>query len=322
MSPIQKVLIANRGEIAMRVLRACRELGLRTVAVFTEADRRARHGLEADESYLIDHYLAMDEIVAVACQAGAHAVHPGYGFLAENAPFARACQAAGLVWIGPHPEAIAQMGSKTEARRVAKAAGLPIVPGTTEGVTDPAVAVAFGNAVGWPIAVKAAAGGGGRGFAVANGPSDVADALARASREGERYFASGEVYLEKYLPEPRHIEVQVLADKHGHALHFGERECSVQRRHQKLIEECPSPAIDAATRADMGAAALRLCQAVQYDSAGTVEFLFSQGRFYFLEMNTRIQVEHPVSETITGIDLVQEQFRIARGEKLRFSQGD
>ncbi len=314
---MHKILIANRGEIALRVLRACRELAISVAAVFTEPDRFARHAAEADESYLVSSYLAADEIVAIAREAGADAVHPGYGFLAENADFARSCQAAGLVWIGPCPDAIEQMGSKTQARRVAEAAGVPIVPGTTEPLLDPLVAVAFGDRVGWPIAIKAAAGGGGRGFAVAEGPGLVEEAMERARREGERYFASGEIYLEKYLPRPRHIEVQLLADKHGAAIHLGERECSIQRRHQKLIEECPSVAIDAATRHAMGEAAVQLARAVGYDSAGTVEFLFSEGKFFFLEMNTRIQVEHTITEAVYGVDLVKEQIQIAAGARLR-----
>lgn len=317
--PLRRVLVANRGEIALRIIRACQELGLETVAIYTEVDRTSRHVMLADQAFNLgpDGYLLRPKILEIAERAGANAIHPGYGFLAENAAFAQACVERGLIWIGPHPEAITKMGIKTEARRVAAAAGLPIVPGTSEACTDPAVAIAFGNEYGWPLAIKAAAGGGGKGFVVVRDASEVEAALAKARREGEAYFASGEVYLEKYLPEPRHIEIQILGDKHGGALHLGERECSIQRRHQKLIEECPSPAITPEIRAEMGAAAIKLALAVGYDSAGTVEFLFSEGKFYFLEMNTRIQVEHTVTEMVYRCDLVKEQIRIAAGAPLR-----
>ncbi|MBI6545226.1 MAG: biotin/lipoyl-binding protein [Cyanobacteria bacterium NC_groundwater_1444_Ag_S-0.65um_54_12] len=316
---MQKVLIANRGEIALRVIRACQELGLQTVAVYTEADRAARHLTLADQAYNLgsDGYLAIHKLLDTAAKTGADAIHPGYGFLAESVTFAEACLTRGLTWIGPNPRAIALMGSKIEARRTAKAAGVPIVPGTMEDCCDPAAAMDFANEFGWPLAVKAAAGGGGKGFVVVNRPDEIVAALAKARREGEAYFASGTVYLEKYLPSPRHIEIQILADKHGKVVHLGERECSIQRRHQKLVEECPSPVIDAVLREEMGNAAICLAQAVAYDSAGTVEFLFSEGRFYFLEMNTRIQVEHTITELVYGCDLVKEQIRSAAGEPLR-----
>ena len=314
---LSKVLIANRGEIALRVIRACQELGIPTVAVYTDPDRESRHVRLADQAFhLPTSYLDIPGLVSIALEAGADAIHPGYGFLAESPDFARACEAAGLTWIGPKPEAIALMGSKTVSRRVAKQAGVPIVPGTTEAVTDPAAVVAFGHEHGWPVAIKAAAGGGGRGLVVVNGPEDAEAALAKAIREGESYFGNGEVYMERYLGRPRHIEVQILADKHGTVIHLGERECSIQRRHQKLIEEAPSVALTPELRQAMGDTAVRMAQAVGYDSAGTCEFLFQDGDFYFLEMNTRIQVEHTVTEMVYGVDLVKEQIRIAAGGRV------
>ncbi len=309
-----KVLIANRGEIALRVIRACQELGVATAAVYTAPDQEARHVRLADQAFHLDtSYLDQEALIAIAKRAGADAVHPGYGFLAESPDFARACQNAGLTWIGPHAEAIALMGSKTVSRRLAQKAGVPIVPGTTEPVTEAAAVMTFGDEHGWPIAIKAAAGGGGRGLVVVNGPAEAEAALAKAIREGESYFGNGEVYMERYLGQPRHIEVQILADKHGTVIHLGERECSIQRRHQKLVEEAPSVALTPEMRRDMGDTAVRMAQAVGYDSAGTCEFLFQDGAFYFLEMNTRIQVEHTVTEMVYGVDLVKEQIRIAAG---------
>jgi acetyl-CoA/propionyl-CoA carboxylase, biotin carboxylase, biotin carboxyl carrier protein len=320
------VLIANRGEIALRVMRACKELGLRTVAVYSEADRDAEHVRYADAAYLVgpapaaQSYLQIEKLIAVARESGAGAVHPGYGFLAENAGFARACASAGLVFIGPPADAMDRMGGKVAARREAEAAGVPIVPGTMHPVESPGEVLALGHQFGFPIAIKAVGGGGGRGFRVVLTPGDVQHAFESARREAEIGFGNPQVYVEKYLTDPRHIEIQVLADAHGNVIHLGERECSIQRRHQKLVEECPSPAISAATRAEMGAAAVALTRSVGYVSAGTLEFMFQDGRFYFLEMNTRIQVEHTVTEMVTGIDLVRAQIRIARGEPLWITQ--
>jgi acetyl-CoA/propionyl-CoA carboxylase biotin carboxyl carrier protein len=311
---LSKLLIANRGEIALRVIRACQELGVATVAVYTAPDQESRYVRMADQAFQLETtYLDIPALLEIAQRAGCDAVHPGYGFLAESPDFARACQAAGLTWVGPNPEAIALMGSKTVSRRVAKEAGVPIVPGTTEPVTDPAAVRAFGDSHGWPVAIKAAAGGGGRGLVLANSPDEAEAALAKAIREGESYFGNGEVYMERYLGRPRHIEVQILADRHGKVIHLGERECSIQRRHQKLVEEAPSMALTPELRRAMGDTAVRMAEAVGYDSAGTCEFLFQDGEFYFLEMNTRIQVEHTVTELVYGVDLVKEQIRIAAG---------
>jgi acetyl-CoA/propionyl-CoA carboxylase biotin carboxyl carrier protein len=327
-----KVLIANRGEISVRIARALRELGVTSVAVYSEADREAMHTEVADEAYYVgpapatESYLNVDRLIEVAIQSGAEAVHPGYGFLAESAPFARAVEEAGLVWIGPHPGAIEAMGSKVESRRIMAKAGVPMVPGTESSIGSAKQVRLFGEEHGFPVAVKASAGGGGKGFAVATEASEVEAAFGRASREGEAYFGDGTVYVEKYLPAPRHVEIQVIRDRQGNAVHLGERDCSVQRRHQKLVEECPSPAIDPAMREEMGAAALAAAEAVSYDNVGTVEFLVQRGEatgeFYFLEMNTRIQVEHPVTEEVTGVDIVKTGIRIAAGEPLTFSQED
>jgi acetyl-CoA/propionyl-CoA carboxylase biotin carboxyl carrier protein len=327
-----KVLIANRGEISVRVARACREMGVRSVAVYSDVDRGALHTVVADEAYHVgptpaaESYLNIEKLIEVARRSGAEAVHPGYGFLAESATFARAVTEAGLVWIGPHPDAIVAMGSKVESRRIMAKAGVPITPGTEKPVDSPDAVLEFAAEHGYPVAVKASAGGGGKGFAVAHDKTQAEAAYSRASREGEAYFGDGSVYLEKYLPAPRHIEIQVFRDKHGNGVHLGERDCSIQRRHQKLVEECPSPALDPGTRGAMGRAAVAAADAVGYDSAGTVEFLLQKGEagdeFFFLEMNTRVQVEHPVTEEVTGIDIVQTGIRIAAGEPMPFSQKD
>ena len=320
----RKVLVANRGEIALRVMRSCKELGIPTVAVYGPGEQDAPHVRYASEAFRIPSerplpYLDIPALIGVAEQAGADAVHPGYGFLAENPEFARDCAAAGITFVGPSPGAIAAMGDKVEARRVAAEAGVPMVPGTEEPV-DLDEAGAFAENVGFPVAIKAAAGGGGRGFRVAWSAGDLEAAFRGASGEAERYFGDGRVYVERYLDHPHHVEIQVFADHHGHTVSLGERDCSVQRRHQKLVEESPSPAIDAAIRRRMGDTAVTLARAVGYANAGTVEFLFQDGEFYFLEMNTRIQVEHPVTELVTGIDLVAEQLRVAAGLPLSFGQ--
>lgn len=320
----EKVLVANRGEIALRVMRACHELGIATVAVYGEGELDAPHVRYATEAFRIPSeqplaYLDIPALIAVARQSGANAIHPGYGFLAENADFARACLDAGITFIGPSPEAIAAMGDKVAARKVALAAGAPLVPGSAEPV-DAEGARAFGEEVGYPIALKAAAGGGGRGFRVAWSAGEVDDAFQGAAGEAKRYFADDRVYVERYLDHPRHIEIQIFADQHGHFAAVGERDCSIQRRHQKLIEESPSPAIDVETRVRMQTTAVELAEAVDYVGAGTVEFLYQDGEYFFLEMNTRIQVEHPVTEMISGIDLVSEQIRVAAGAELSFGE--
>jgi len=324
-----KVLIANRGEIAIRVMRTLEEMGIASVAVYSEPDRDAPHVRRADEAYLLgpgpaaESYLVVEKILEVAKEAGAEAIHPGYGFLAENAAFARACDEAGIVFIGPPADAIDAMGSKTKARELMKEAGVPIVPGTTDPVKDVAAAKkVIDKEIGYPIAVKAAGGGGGKGFRVAESEEELEKAFEGAAREGEKFFSDPTVYLERYLPDPRHVEVQVLADSHGNVVHLFERDCSVQRRHQKLIEESPAPAVDPELRERIGKIGTEAAMAVGYRSAGTIEGLLQDGEYFFLEMNTRVQVEHCVTEMVTGIDIVREQVKIAAGEKLQFGQDD
>jgi acetyl-CoA/propionyl-CoA carboxylase biotin carboxyl carrier protein len=326
-----KVLVANRGEIAVRIMRALEELGLASVAVYSEADRDAPHVMRAGEAYLLgpaapaDSYLNIERIIAVAHSSGAQAIHPGYGFLAESPAFAARCEAEGIVFIGPPPAAIEAMGTKTRARETMSAAGVPIVPGTTAPVeTVVAAREIIADEIGYPVAVKAAAGGGGKGLRVARGDAELADAFEGAAREGRSFFGDGAVYLERYLPDPRHIEVQVLADAHGAVVHLGERDCSVQRRHQKLVEESPAPPwiVDAALRERIGTIATRAARAVGYRGAGTVEGLLSDGDYRFLEMNTRLQVEHGVTELTTGVDIVKTGILIAAGEPLPFTQAD
>src|SRR5437660_1107648 len=324
-----KVLVANRGEIAIRVFRTLEELGIGTVAVYSETDRDAPHARRADEAYLVgpgpanQSYLVVDKIIEAAKKSGAEAIHPGYGFLAENAAFARSCDEAGLVFIGPPADAIDAMGSKTRARELMKEAGVPIVPGTTDPVdTVEDAARIVDEAIGYPVAIKAAGGGGGKGFRVAMSADELEKAFEGAAREGEKFFSDPTVYIERYLPDPRHVEVQVLADSKGNVIHLGERDCSVQRRHQKLIEESPAPAVDPELRERIGRIGTEAARAVGYRSAGTVEGLLADGEYFFLEMNTRVQVEHCVTEMTTGIDIVREQIRIAAGEELSIAQDD
>jgi acetyl-CoA/propionyl-CoA carboxylase, biotin carboxylase, biotin carboxyl carrier protein len=324
-----KVLVANRGEIAVRVFRTLRELGIGTVAVYSEADRGSVHAGAADEAYLLgpgppaESYLNQERLLDAAKRAGVEAVHPGYGFLAENASFARACEDAGLVWIGPPPEAIEVMGSKTAARERMQAAGVPIVPGTTDPITSADEVRRIADKIGWPVAIKAAAGGGGKGLKVVTDAGEAERAFESARREGEAYFSDPTVYVERYIEDPRHVEVQVLADAHGNVVHLGERDCTIQRRHQKLVEETPSPAVDAALRERIGRIAVDAARAVGYRSAGTIEGLLDRdGNYYFLEMNTRIQVEHTVTELCYGVDLVREQILVAAGKPLSFGQDE
>jgi acetyl-CoA/propionyl-CoA/long-chain acyl-CoA carboxylase, biotin carboxylase, biotin carboxyl carrier protein len=321
-----KVLVANRGEIAVRVMRTLKEMGIGAVGVYSEADRDAAHVRDADESYLLgppapaESYLNVGRILEVASKTGAEAIHPGYGFLAENAPFATACEEAGVVFIGPPAAAIEAMGWKTRARELMTEAGVPIVPGTTTPAESVAEAMEQAKEIGYPIACKAAGGGGGKGFRVATSEEELADAFEGASREGQKFFSDPAVYLERYLDDPRHVEVQVLADSQGNVIHLGERDCSIQRRHQKLIEEAPAPHVDAEMRERIGGIATDAAAAVGYRSAGTVEGLQVGEDYFFLEMNTRVQVEHCVTEMVTGIDIVREQVRIAAGEGLSISQ--
>jgi len=329
MVAFSKILVANRGEIAIRIFRTLRELGIGTVAVYSEADRGSLHVASADEAYLIgpgpapESYLNQERLLETARRAGAEAVHPGYGFLAENADFARACEAAGLVWIGPPAEAIDVMGSKTAAREAMHAAGVPIVPGTTTPVESAEDVRRLGEELGWPIAIKASSGGGGKGLKVVPGPDDAERAYESAQREGEAYFSDPDVYVERYLEGPRHVEIQILADAHGNVIHLGERDCTIQRRHQKLVEETPSPAVGDELRERIGRLGIEAALAVGYRSAGTIEGLLDRdGNYFFLEMNTRIQVEHTVTELVTGLDLVREQVLIAAGEPLSLSQDD
>jgi len=325
----ERVLVANRGEIAVRVMAACEELGIDTVAVYSDADRNGGHVAYADEAYNVgpppasDSYLDGETIVETAQEAGADAIHPGYGFLAENAEFAaRVEDADGLTWVGPSSDAMEKLGEKTKARQIMQATDVPVVPGTVEPVDSAEEVQEIGEDYGYPVAIKAEGGGGGRGMQIVHSPEEVADALETAKREGQAYFDNPSVYVEKYLEAPKHIEVQILADHHDTVLHLGERDCSLQRRHQKVIEEAPSPALDEELREQIGNAARRGVREASYTNAGTVEFLVEDGDFYFMEVNTRIQVEHTVSEEITGIDIVREQLRVAAGEELPYSQED
>ena len=324
----EKILIANRGEIALRVHRACKEMGIATVAVYSEADATLMHVRLADESVCIGpppaskSYLNIPNIISAAEITGAQAIHPGYGFLSENARFAEIVEAHGITFIGPKPEHIAMMGDKIAAKAAVKAAGIPVVPGSDGAITDEDEAVAAADAIGYPVLVKAAAGGGGRGMKVALTRDDVVEAVSTARAEAKAAFGDDSVYLERYLARPRHIEIQVIADSFGNVCHLGERDCSLQRRHQKILEEAPSPVIDAATRARIGATVVEAISKIGYLGVGTIEFLYEDGEFFFIEMNTRLQVEHPVTEAITGIDLVREQIRVAAGLPLSFSQAE
>jgi acetyl-CoA carboxylase biotin carboxylase subunit len=321
----KKVLIANRGEIALRVIRACRELGIETVAVYSEADRESLHVRFADDDVCIGpppsrhSYLRIPNLIAAAEITGADAIHPGYGFLAENAEFSDTCNASNITFIGPSGDQIRAMGDKATARRLAKEAGVPTIPGTPGTIQDLEVALGLVEHIGFPVIIKATAGGGGKGMRVALDAEQFAQSFSLAQNEALAAFGNGEVYVEKYLARPRHVEIQVMGDTHGKVIHFGERDCSVQRRHQKLIEESPSPALTPELRAQMGDAAVRLAAAIHYVGAGTIEFLLDEdGSFYFMEMNTRIQVEHPVTEMVTSFDLVKEQIRVAAGEPISF----
>jgi len=324
----EKVLIANRGEIALRIHRACREMGIETVAVYSTADSDAMHVRLADQSVCIgppparDSYLNIPAILSAAEITGADAIHPGYGFLSENARFAEAVEAHGITFIGPTSEHIAMMGDKIVAKQTAKALGLPLVPGSAGPVGSLEEIVSLGHEIGWPVLIKAVAGGGGRGMKVIDGPEGAAEAYALARTEAKAAFNNDSVYLEKYLGKPRHIEIQLLGDGHGEAVHLGERDCSLQRRHQKVLEEAPSPALNAAQRERIGELAAAAVRKLKYRGVGTMEFLFQDGEFYFIEMNTRLQVEHPITEAVTGIDLVREQIRIAAGGPLGLSQKD
>ncbi|MEM1503434.1 acetyl-CoA carboxylase biotin carboxylase subunit [Domibacillus sp. 8LH] len=325
----KKVLIANRGEIAVRIIRACKEMGIQTVAVYSEADRESLHVKLADEALCIgktpakDSYLNMHNIMSAAAVTQADAIHPGYGFLAENADFAEMCRACNVVFIGPEPEAIRKMGEKAVARSTMKEAGVPTVAGTEGIIQSQDDALKVAKEIGYPVIVKATAGGGGKGMRLAETEQDLQQAIHQAQSEAEKAFGNAAVYLEKYIEEPRHIEIQVLADRFGQVIHLGERDCSIQRRHQKLVEEAPSPALSEQLRHQMGEAAVKAAQAVQYHSAGTIEFLLDKhGQFYFMEMNTRIQVEHPVTELVTTVDIIKEQIKVAAGQPLSYKQED
>jgi acetyl-CoA carboxylase, biotin carboxylase subunit len=325
----KKILIANRGEIAVRVIRACKELGIQTVAIYSEADREALHVKLADEAYCVgptagkQSYLNIPNIVSTATLTGAEAIHPGYGFLAENSDFADICASCGITFIGPSPEAIEKMGDKSVAKETMRKANVPIVPGTEGLIDDVGEALKVAEMIGYPVIIKATAGGGGKGMRVAHNPEELEKSIQIAQVEAEANFGNAGVYLEKFVEEPRHVEIQIMADNYGNVVYLGERDCSVQRRHQKLIEEAPSPALTPEKRKQMGEAAVAAAKAVGYSGAGTVEFLYDKhGNFYFMEMNTRIQVEHPVTEWVTGFDLIQEQIRVAAGEKLSFTQED
>lgn len=321
----KKILIANRGEIAVRVIQACRELDIISVAIFSDADKDSKHVALASEAWKLEGqpgkvYLDAEQILSIAKRAGAEAIHPGYGFMSENPDFARACAAAGIKFIGPAPDVIHKMGSKVESRRIMSEAGVPVVPGTTDPVTDPEKVKELGTKYGYPIAIKASAGGGGRGLRVVRKEEEVENALTGAQREGATYFGNGEVYVEKYLDHPRHIEVQVIGDEHGNVIHLFERDCSSQRRHQKLVEETPAANLDPKVKAELLASAVAGTKALGYSSAGTLEFLVAGDKFYFLEMNTRVQVEHPITEATTGVDIVKEQILVATGAKLSLKQ--
>jgi len=325
----KKILIANRGEIALRIIRACRELEIETVAVFSEGDREALHVKAADEAVCIGpvasakSYLNIPNIISAAELMGVDAIHPGYGFLSENARFAEICESCGITFIGPSPDAIENMGDKAKARKTMIEAGVPVVPGSKDIITDEETAAATAEAIGYPVLIKASAGGGGKGMRVAQNFKELGKAIQAAQNEAQAAFGNSEVYLEKYVEEPRHIEFQILGDKYGNVVHLGERDCSLQRRHQKLLEEAPSSALTPKLRAQMGAVAVKAAKSANYSNAGTIEFLLDRhGNFYFIEMNTRIQVEHPVTEMVTGLDLVKEQIRLAAGEPLGFTQED
>ncbi|HEY8909741.1 MAG TPA: acetyl-CoA carboxylase biotin carboxylase subunit [Desulfosporosinus sp.] len=325
----KKILIANRGEIALRIIRACRELEIETVAVFSEGDREALHVKAADEAVCIGpvasakSYLNIPNIISAAELMGVDAIHPGYGFLSENARFAEICESCNITFIGPSPEAIENMGDKAKARKTMIEAGVPVVPGSKDIITDEETAATTAEAIGYPVLIKASAGGGGKGMRVAQNSKELGKAIQAAQNEAQAAFGNSEVYLEKYVEEPRHIEFQILGDKFGNVVHLGERDCSLQRRHQKLLEEAPSSALTPKLRAQMGAVAVKAAKSANYSSAGTIEFLLDRhGNFYFIEMNTRIQVEHPVTEMVTGLDLVKEQIRVAAGEPLGYTQED
>ncbi|MDM5211745.1 acetyl-CoA carboxylase biotin carboxylase subunit [Peribacillus sp. NJ4] len=327
---IKKVLIANRGEIAVRIIRACKELGIETVAVYSEADKEALHVQIADEAYCIgpklskDSYLNTTNIISTAKKTGSDAIHPGYGFLAENADFAELCRECNIIFIGPSPEAINKMGTKDVARETMRKAGVPIVPGSKGIIKDTDEGVALANEMGYPVIIKATAGGGGKGIRVARTEEELIKGINITQQEAATAFGNPGVYIEKFIEDFRHVEIQVMADNHGNAIHLGERDCTVQRRLQKLVEETPSPALDGETRADMGQAAVTAALAVNYSGAGTVEFIYDyvNRKYYFMEMNTRIQVEHPVTEMVTGVDLIKEQIKVASGDKLSLSQED